>query len=275
MKSFKSGLRSGIATRGNNSLISASPFDPLIANPSLWLDGFDSATYSNGIWADKGGFNRNFSESNVDFRPSFVANGINSRGSLSFDGVNDSLQRIPEAWAYQYPLTIFVLFRASSYATYSSLLSFYGDVSGVTAGWTLMIKDNLRSAIYCTSTSGQPAYDGDGNVSYSLNETHLFVATITDNRIESWGNGFSDRLFSFSQTLRTNLGTNLMSVGSSPLFNRYNPVLIATVFIVPSDLSATRRQVLEGHFGWEAGINSRLPTNHPFRNSRPLASNWV
>ena len=258
-------------------IIDASPqlFNPLIASPSLWLDGVDSATYSGGVWADKSGFGRNFSESNVDFRPSFVANGINSRGSLSFDGVNDRLRRTPEAWAYQYPLTMFVLFRASSYATYSCLLDFYTGSSGNTAGWTLLIKSNLRSAIYCTSTSGQPAYDGTGSVTYPLNETHLFVATITNNRIESWGNGFSDRLFSFSQTLRTNLGTNLMSVGSGPLFNRFNPVLIATVFIVPSDLSATRRQTLEGHFAWEAGINSRFPTTHPFRNSRPLASNWV
>lgn len=262
-------------------IIDASPqsFNPLIASPSLWLDGFDSATYSNGIWADKSEFGRNFSESNVNFRPSFVANGINSRGSLSFDGVNDRLGRTPEAWAYQYPLTIFVLFRASNYVTYSSLLDFYtspsSNPSSNTAGWALMIKNNLRSAIYCTSTSGQPAYDGDGNVSYSLNETHLFVATITNNRIESWGNGTSDRLFSFNQTLKTNLGISPMSVGSSPLFARYNPVLMATVFIVPSDLSATRRQVLEGHFGWEAGINSRFPTNHPFRNSRPVTSNWV
>jgi hypothetical protein len=66
-----------------------------------------------------------------------------------------------------------------------------------------------------------------------------------------------------------------MSIGASTLFTRFNPVLMATVFIIPSDLSATRRQVLEGHFAWEAGINLRLPTNHPFRNNFPLASNWV
>jgi hypothetical protein len=258
-------------------IIDATPptFNPLIASPSLWLDGFDSATYSGGVWSDKSGFNRNFSESNVNFRPSSIANGINNRGSLSFDGVNDRLQRNPEAWAYQYPITIFVVFRASSYVPYSSLLDFYGDGSGITAGYTLLIKNTLRSAIYCTSTSGQPSYDGSGALTYPLNETHLFVATITNNRIESWGNGSPDGLFSFTQTLRTNLGTSPMAVGSSPLFARFNPVLMATVFIVPSDLSATRRQVLEGHFAREAGINSRFPTNHPFRNNRPLASNWI
>jgi hypothetical protein len=259
-------------------IIDASPqlFNPLIANPSLWLDGFDSATYSNGTWSDKSGFGRNFSASNVAFSPSFVSNGINSRGSLSFDGVNDCLQRIPEAWAYQYPLTIFVLFQASSYVPYSSLLDFYGDRFGITAGYSLLIKNNLRSAIYCTSTSGgQPNYDDSGAMSYSLNETHLFVATITNNRIESWGNGSTDGLFSFNQTLKTNLGTSPMSIGASTLFTRFNPVLMATVFIIPSDLSATRRQVLEGHFAWEAGISLRLPTNHPFRNNSPLASNWV
>lgn len=258
-------------------IIDASPqlFNPLIAGPSFWLDAFDSATYSNGILADKSGFGRNFSESNVNFRPSFVANGINNRGSLSFDGVNDRLQRTPEAWAYQYPLTIFVLFQASNYVTYSSLLEFYTDGTGNTAGWTLLIKSNLRSAIYCTSTSGQPNYDGNGSQTYPLNQAHLFVATITNNRIESWGNGFSDGLFSFNQTLRTNLGSSPMTVGSSLLFSRFNPVLLGTVFIVPNDLNATRRQILEGHFAWEAGINSRFPTNHPFRNSRPVASNWV
>jgi hypothetical protein len=259
-------------------IIDASPqlFDPLIASPSLWLDGFDLTTYSNGTWADKSGFGRNFSESNVNFRPSSIANGINRRGSLSFDGVNDRLQRTPEAWAYQYPLTIFVLFQASNYFTYSTLLEFYSSPSPLTAGWGLLIKNNLRSAVYSTTTnSGQPNYDGTGFLTYPLNETHLFVATITNNRIESWGNGDADGLFSFNQTLRTNLGTSLVSVGSSPLFTRFNPVLMATVFIVPSDLSATRRQTLEGHFAWEAGINLRLPTNHPFRGNRPLASSWI
>lgn len=258
-------------------IIHASPqsFNPLVASPSLWLDGFDSATYSNGTWFDKSGFGKNFSTSNTSFRPTFVANGINNRGSLSYDGVNDRLDRTPEAWFYQYPITVFVLFQASNYATYSSLLEFYGDGTGNTAGWTLLIKSNLRSAIYCTSTTGQPNYDGNGSQTYPLNQAHLFVATITSSRIESWGNGFSDGLFSFNQTLRTNLGTSLLTIGASPLFVRYNPVLMATVFIVPSDLSATRRQVLEGHFGWEAGINSRFPTTHPFRNSRPLANNWV
>ena len=259
-------------------IIDASPqlFNPLIASPSLWLDGFDLATYSGGVWSDKSGFDRNFSESNVNFRPNSIANGINGRGSLSFDGVNDRLLRTPEAWAYQYPLTIFVLFRASSYVSYSSLLDFYGSPNTVTAGWTLLIKNNLRSAIYCnTANNGQPNYDGTGFLTYPLNETHLFVATITNNRIESWGNGASDGLFSFSVPLRTNLGTSHMMVGSSPLLARYNPVLIGTVFIVPSDLSPTRRQVLEGHFAWESGINSRFPTNHPFRNNRPLATNWA
>lgn len=258
-------------------IIDASPqlFNPFIASPSFWLDGFDLTTYSNGVWADKSGFNRNFSESNVNFSPSSVANGINGRGSLSFDGINDRLGRIPEAWAYQYPITVFVLFRASNYATYSSLLEFYGDGIGITAGWSLLIKSNLRSAIYCTSTTGQPNYDGNGSQTYPLNQAHLFVATITSSRIESWGNGFSDGLFSFNQTLRTNLGTSPLTIGASLLFARYNPVLMATVFIVPSDLSATRRQVLEGHFGWEAGINSRFPTTHPFRTTRPLASDWV
>lgn len=257
-------------------IIDASPqlFDPLIAGPLLWLDGFDSATYSGGVWSDKSGFSRNFSESNVNFRPTFLANGINNRGSLSFDGVNDRLQRPPEAWAYQYPLTIFVVFQASSYFTYSSLLEFYSSSSNATAGWSLLIKNNLRSAIYCPSTSGQPSYDGTGALTYPLNETHLFVATITNNRIESWGNGSPDGLLSFSQTLRTNLGTSPMAVGSSPLFARFNPVLMATVFIVPSDLSATRRQTLEGYFAWEAGINLRFPTTHPFRTTRPVASNW-
>lgn len=257
-------------------IIDASPsFNPLIASPSLWLDGFDLTTYSDGIWADKSGFGRNFSESNTNFRPSSIANGINGRGSLSFDGVNDRLQRPPEAWAYQYPLTIFVVFRASSYVPYSSLLEFYSSSGITTAGWTLLIKNNLRSAIYCNSTSSQPNYDGSGALTYPLNETHLLVATITNNRIESWGNGAADGFFSFSQTLRTNLGTSPMTVGSSPLLVRFNPVLMATVFIVPSDLSATRRQTLEGHFAWEAGINSRFPTTHPFRNSRPLASSWI
>lgn len=259
-------------------IIDANPlqsFNPLIANPSLWLDGFDSTTYSGGVWSDKSGFGRDFSESNVNFRPSFVTNGIDERGSLFFDGVNDRLVRTPEAWAYQYPLTIFVLFRAPNYGTYSSLLEFYGDAARNTAGWTLLIKNNLRSAIYCTSTTGQPNYDGTGSQTYPLNQAHLFVATITNNRIESWGNGTSDGLVSYNQTLRTNLGPSPMTIGASLLFVRYNAILIATVFIVPSDLSATRRQILEGHFAWEAGINSRLPTNHPFRNNRPITSNWV
>ncbi len=67
-----------------------------IADQILWLDAADSSTISlNGStvsqWNDKSGNSFNVVQGTEGAQPSYNATGLNGKGSIEFDGVNDSL----------------------------------------------------------------------------------------------------------------------------------------------------------------------------------------
>ena len=74
----------------------ASGFNPKSIGPlSLWLDAYDSSTTTidTGVttWQDKSGNGRNFTQTVGNSQP--LIGTLNGRRALSFDGVNDRLQR--------------------------------------------------------------------------------------------------------------------------------------------------------------------------------------
>ena len=76
----------------------ASGFNPKsIAGLKLWLDASDSSTVTlNGSavsqWGDKSGNGFHFSQSTANNQPAYTGS-INGRSAISFDGVNDGLDR--------------------------------------------------------------------------------------------------------------------------------------------------------------------------------------
>lgn len=250
---------------------------PALLRPALWLDAADPSTITiaTGVseWRDKGGNGRHFTQSTPASQPAYNRNGINGLGSISFDGLNDVLARAPEAWAFEYPIAHFCVFRAISLTpTYSALVEFYTSGAGNTAGWTSLIKSNNRSSIYVAHTAGQSSYDGTGALSYVTNTPYVWSSNVGNNFINSWGNGSVDGVVSGTWTGRTNLGTSNFNIGASAVFSRYTNWDIAEQIVLNSSSVGTRsaaaRQAMEGYLAWKWGIP--LAATHPFANRPPL-----
>lgn len=243
---------------------------PLGQNPvtnitglQLWLDASDSATLfdattsgsavaaDGGVarWEDKSGNGRHFTQSTAGNRPTRKTADINGLDCLRFDGTNDILTRSQEAWAHTVPLNLFIVFRAAAFsASYNPLWDFYGDNIGQYASHAALIKSNGKSAIYLTATGGtQPNYDGTGSVTYAINTTHVFFASINNNAISSRGDKASDGSHTDSWTNRTNLGSDPLQLGASSLFNRYTDIKICEFIVYNAALSSTDRDAVEDY----------------------------
>ena len=252
-------------------------WSPIVLSPALWLDAADSSTITiaTGVseWRDKSGNNRHFTQSTPANQPAYNRNGINGLGSISYDPTNDSLQRTPEAWAFQYPITAFIVFRATAFTNaYNSLFEFYTSNGATTAGWGDLIKSNGRSAVYSTNTAGtQPNYDGTGVATYVTNQTYIFTGIHQNNSLVGLQNGKTDGSNAGSYTLRTNLGVSPLCIGSSPMFSRYTNWQIGEVIITNNaELSTANRLMIEGYLAWKWGINNNLLTSSPYINRPPL-----
>lgn len=227
-----------------------------IAGLALWLDASDSkyislqpTTDNVLLWRDRSFLSRGFSQGLSGRRPAYSVSSIQGLNSISFDGAGNILARSPESWGFEYPLNIFIVFQAQSFPSpYNSLINFYTDIPGNFAGWAFLIKSNGKSAIYTTSTTGQPNYDGNGALIYSTGVPNLVSCVIKDGSITSRGNGISDGSFSGNWTSRKNLGSLNHEIGASVTFNRFTPWLIGEVIIYNgSELSATNRDLVEDY----------------------------
>ena len=267
----------GLNWRYDEARLQGRLWTPALLRPALWLDASDisTITVSSGVseWRDKGGNGRHFTQSTPANQPAYRRDGINGLGSISFDGTAKALQRTPEAWAFQYPITSFIVFRATAFTNlYNSLFEFFTSAAPSTAGWSDLIKSNGRSAVYSANTvSTQPNYDGTGVATYETNRTYIFTGIHQNNSLVGLQNGKTDGSNAGSYTLRTNLGTSPLYIGSSPLFSRYTNWQIGEVIITNNvALSASDRLKIEGYLAWKWGNATDIVTSSPFLNRPPL-----
>jgi hypothetical protein len=227
----------------------------------LWLDASDPTTLydaasggslvaaDGGVarWEDKSGNGRHFTSASASSQPTRKVADINGLDCLRFDGSDDVLNRSQEAWAHTVPLNFFVVFRAAAFTPeYYALWDFYGSTGGNVASNTGLIKSNGKSAIYLTATNNtQPNYDGTGSVTYAINTTHLFFASINNGAISSRGDKASDGSHTDSWANRTNLGGSPLSLGASLLFSRYTDIKICEFIVYNADLSTEDRDAVE------------------------------
>ena len=251
-----------------------------LLRPALWLDWADASTISLATGMsevrDKSGNNRHFTQSTPASQPAYRRDGINGLGSVSFDGTAKALQRTPEAWAFQYPITAFIVFRATAFnGGYNSLFEFFTSNGPATAGWSDLIGPASRSAVYSTSTAGtQPNYDGTGVFTYLPNRTYIFTGIHQNNSMVGLQNGRPDGSNTGTYTLRTNLGTSPLYIGSSPMFSRYTNWQIGEVVIFNNaELPIADRNRILGHLGWKWSNAADLATTNPFLNYPPLIGN--
>lgn len=134
MRGFKSGLRSGIATRGNSNAksIPSVPIDPYFSNVILFLSG-------NGTFLDNSSYARTvsvFGNSAIDF-----AQSLDGDGCISFDGSGDYLT-VPYNPDFNLSgeFKIECWFKANSFSSNQCLIS--KDTFGVNWDWGIEVVNN-------------------------------------------------------------------------------------------------------------------------------------
>jgi hypothetical protein len=251
---------------------------PANATNSLWQNPSDPASIiaTNDFISevrDLSGNLRHFTSATAGQQPLIVQNatGFNGKSAMSFDGSNDRLQRVPEAWAYDYPITVFQVNRLNAFTnSYNTMFGFYTGNTGATAGWSYFIKSNGKTALYLTRANGtQSSYDGNGAATVTLNETNLFCAQITDTSVTTYFNGVLDGTLVVPSPLNQTLGIFSINIGSDTSFGRYTSWLVGQSIIVPGNLSTNERQIYEGYLAHDVGIQGKLPVGHSFKLAPP------
>ena len=254
------------------------PFNPISqTNLLMWYDGADasSLTLSGSTitaWNDKSG---NGNHLTVAVGPTRTATSSNPTGwDVSFNGSTQYIRSNSLAVTNgTNTMTVFIVVKNTASSITGRI------IAGITSGPETTENGAFRFANAATNsiaiTKGSLTGTQDGT-NYTISSDVYHIITITwngaanspvfvDGSLNGTYSANSNTTFSFT---RFGLGASL---GTSPVFT---PATFWTgslneVIIYRSALSSTQRQQMEGHLAWKWGLNSSLPTTHPYYKVRP------
>ena len=257
---------------------------------NLWLDASDINTLytDNGItnvttsgqsiylWKDKSSFKNNAIQSGASSnRPTFSTDATTNLLTLAFDGtqsqgMNLTPTLLPTGTADS---TIFIIARAFQPVIQRYICNIFswgtsGEIgTGVTGQYRLFTSDTiigwqyfvvwaqkigvginvLNTALLFGSVESSTQYFSV-NGALSLNSTYLYPSGIF------------------------NTGTNFASIGIPNVSGGGTGYLtgsISEIIVYNRPLVTIERQQIEGYLAWKWGIQSNLPTAHPYKNNPP------
>jgi hypothetical protein len=220
---------------------------------SVILDGTTASQ-----WSDISGNNRHATQATKENQPTYTPDGLNGKPVLTFDGVNDRLVTASTTLGITNSASLIVVAQLSSrtppeqgIAGSDSLTNRFGFfITGSnTMRWNPIAGTNTIEA---TSVTGAQILVGtaqSGNSALFRNGTS--IATGTAATVTMANTPF-------------NIG-NMLPGTTIPHFS--GP--IAEVLVLPSFLSTTDRQHLEGYLAWKWELQANLANNHPFKFSPP------
>jgi hypothetical protein len=236
---------------------------PSISGLQLWLDAKDYSTLTlSGTtvtsWGDKSGFSRNATPYNGNSNPIYNATGFNNLPAIQFSPSTGMASQVP---ANSMPLasSIFVVFQTSGSSTggliardlnggYPGGLNPYGANRLVGSGQNYQ---NYQSPFNLGAATGLNLFEIQvNNASYNeyVNGSVVLSNTTT--------NVYADTATNFFIATRTDKAVTLTGV-------------ISEIIVYNSLLTITQRQYIEGYLAWKWGIQTSLPVNHPYYNSKP------
>lgn len=242
-----------MALLGTKGLIKNSRWTPkALPNLALWLDAADSSTIVlNGSnvsqWNDKSGNNRNATQSTPVNQPPYSAsdsraNGFAGIGASSSSGLVGLITPSFTATTW----TIVMSFANTTFTAFETILS------GAGTSGALRVMGNSASTSWLNGGGGSTfAFASFVNGASSSTTSPLPMA-LSIQRFEgiattqTWGIGFNQ-------------------VVSGRTWNGAYCELIA----LSSTPSTSDIQKLEGYLAYKRNMQSSLPSNHPYKSSRP------
>jgi len=236
---------------------------PLLAAPSLWLDASDSSTVTLNAgnvsqWSDKSGSNKNATQANTSYQPQFSTNAINGLSALNW-GNSQNYKSIGNSTGLIVK-DVFIVGKFNGGNSFSNYNTLFGPLSSYNPVGIASLTDNYF-------------YNYSDNTAYYFTNYYLNASSTTSNT-----NVFPTITSSFilrAQATRTdnNNWNSGYNVGGDREYaawlNRTWVGLIGEVIVFPASLSSDNQARVEGYLAHKWGLQSTLPSNHPYKSVPP------
>lgn len=243
---------------------------PAQITTALWLDASDSATVTTvsgavSEWRDKSGNNLHISQSVAANRPIYTSNALAGKPVLSFDGVNDTLERSTGLDGLS-SVTILSVFRINSGSNDDIPLAVGTATSSTARGF-------YRSAGGSAIVAAGYANDFISTLQWDLGNYHVFgfmnpqLATPNNFKVDRDGDEQSGT-GSGGNLLPTTAGFAVGSIrGVSP--THCTNMDIAEVIVLASAALTGTWQQMQGYLAHKWGLTGSLPAGHPYKSAPP------
>lgn len=248
------------------------PFIPsMLANLQIWYDGADplgtgtapATGTSIPTWFDKSSFARNATAV-------VAANYSNDTpyGYLNFNGTSTCYNMSGSFIANQY-FTTFIVERLQAP---TDPLNPQTITSGSTSGASILIRyrgSNASNINLINSTSIEPTVPSFTTAAAQPTRLYSFSQLTSDRRIylngTSIGNDTNNSLIS---------SWNGAQIGRDNEFaSRYYNGQMKEIIFYTGQITTAQRQIVEGYLAWKWGLQSSLPSGHPYLTAPPTSAN--
>lgn len=229
---------------------------PSLISTALWLDAADSSTITlNGAtvsqWDDKSGNGLHVSQATASLQPTYSAAGMLGKPTLDWGTVSNEkvLTRAISGYTAQRYFGVAEWDGPDPFTNYCGLVT-HGPVTGIIDTDRLM-----------TNNVGQDWYRLGNGVFHLNGGAASVVALPTISSPFVFATAFGP------QTGRTTLclGSDV-SIGPQRAWLGKISEIIAINFVPTTQ----ERQRIEGYLAWKWGLETNLPSGHPYKNSPPI-----
>lgn len=231
----------------------------------LWLDGADSdrvqlagSVVSN--WLDKSGNALNFVQATDSYRPTYNSAGLDGKGTIEFDGVDNRLGT-PDAAAVQFGTNDFACY-------FVGMTTSTNDEDGtfVSKNYngfeSYRLRDNFGG--YMAGASKNAWYSG----ALVENEYAVLAHLRTGSVNMVWVNGVCGTISPTNTGSVSKSGTGLY-LGARAGTANWLEGGIAEIVILYGTISQADMQRMEGYLAHKWGLEANLPAEHPYKSAAP------
>jgi uncharacterized repeat protein (TIGR02543 family) len=239
------------------------PWTPADITMAAWYDAADASTItqSGGLvsqWRDKSGNNRHIDQATGSRQPVYASSGVNGRGTITFDGSDDTLSRTPVVSTKTTSTSVFVVSRPSSASVKGATLK-NGDSYGGGIGYGTGTFETLGNRfIYLRETYQWH----DSGINYGTGANIVSSITSTSS-IKNYLNS------TLIQTVNALVGTPSGTTSVGGYGSRCFSGAVVEVIMIDSELSTSDREKVEGYLAHKWGLASSLAAGHPYLSAPP------